>query len=267
MPQPMTCLVCTTDMESAFHKDVPWEDLGRVEYVRCPSCGFVASATHAVMADDRWAAINEAFHHGGRAQEGAGRSTEARWRERLNGYDAALRAAADAGLVSTTAPWLDYACGDGALAELVEAWRAPIDRHEPFGAPDDPRWLDRDDLRRDHYDVVINTAMFEHVRDRSSLDHLVSLVAPDGALALHTVVVETVPADPGWFYLQPVHCAFFTNESMRRLCREWGFVAGAYHIDDRLWILRRRPWTDADATARLEALGWVLDDGFVAYWT
>ena len=45
----------------------------------------------------------------------------------------------------------------------------------------------------------------------------VNVVAPNGAFGMHTLVAERVPSDPAWFYLEPPHCAFFSNAAMARL--------------------------------------------------
>jgi len=58
----------------------------------------------------------------------------------------------------------------------------------------------------DRYIVVINTSVFEHAREIETLDEIAELVDEDGVPALHVLVPESVPRDPPWFYLLPVHC-------------------------------------------------------------
>ena len=257
---PPGCFVCKTPTVTAFSKTFDWHGLERVDYVRCPACGFVLSQTHAEMGTERWAELNRIFHHE-RTPE-SGRSSESRWMQRLQGYADAIGEAASVGAIDTGGSWLDFGCGSGKLAELIEArTRHPVLRYEPFLPQEGPQWVE---TPGEGHSLVVNTAMFEHVRDRSPLDAVAGGLGDDGVLALHTVVGPRVPDDPEWFYLLPVHCAFFTNESMRRLCAQWGIAASAYHVEGRLWLLARR----AERLAPLrDQAGWQVSDGFLAYWT
>ena len=85
------------------------------------------------------------------------------------------------------------------------------------------------------------------------------------------MVREAVPRDPNWFYLLPVHCAFFTNTSMQILFEKWGFSSSLYAIDARMWFWFR---SEAEGTAiALRRAGLLHDEGyrfkhgFVDYWT
>lgn len=258
------CPVCGAPLAPAFAKDFSWEDLGRVDYDRCTACGFTRSRTHAEMDDVRWTRLNAAFHE--QRDAAAGRSTPARWRERADGYVAAIRAAREAGALSTARPWLDYGAGGGHLTELIEAATGQeILRYEPFCPGSGGTWVDAAELRPGSCDLVVNTAMFEHVRDRETLDHVAGLVSPDGALALHTVIVDRVPDDPEWFYLLPVHCAFFTNAAMRRLCADWGFHSSAFYRPGKMWLLFRRKFDQLPPA--LSGGDWLSGPGFLSPWT
>lgn len=264
MPHATHCFVCDGPLVPAFSKQFAWGELGQVAYERCTVCGFVVSRTHADLSDAAWRRINTAFHE--RRDNAAGRASPERWRARADGYAAAIGVATAAGAISKGGPWLDYGCGSGDMTTLIEARTGrEILRYEPFMPGSGGTWVDAAALKPGSCDLVINTAMFEHVRDRRPLDHLASLVSPTGALALHTVIVERVPDDPNWFYLLPVHCAFFTNEAMRRLCVQWGFRSSAYHQPARLWLLFRQSLTDLPDAIQREP--WICNDGFVAYWT
>ncbi len=60
--------------------------------------------------------------------------------------------------------------------------------------------------------VLINSAMFEHIRNREHLEHVNSLVSDEGVLILHTIVCENIPKDPDWFYIMPpLHSALHTK--------------------------------------------------------
>jgi len=257
------CFVCGGPLGPAFSKQFDWQNLGRVDYSRCVACGFVLSRTHAHMDHGSWENLNAAFH--AERDPAAGRSNDQRWLQRAQGYVDAISAARNLGAIPGDRPWLDYGCGSGQLSDLVEQrTNHAVLRYEPFLPGQGEHWVDAASLAPGSCDLVINTAMFEHVRDRASLDHLAGLVSADGALALHTVVVKHVPDDPDWFYLLPVHCAFFTNAAMEHLCREWGFLSAAYHVPARLWLLFRRPLSTLPAELSEEP--WVSDQGFVGYW-
>jgi len=257
---PLACFVCETPMEPAFTKTFTWHDLGDVAYVRCPDCGFVASETHAAMSEEAWADLNHAFHI--ERDPAANRSSAARAMARLEGYASAITDAAGAGAIDLIGSWLDYGCGEGTLASLIEnSVEKTVLRYEPYMPRSEGPWVDR---AGGGHSLVVNTAMFEHVLDRKSLDDVVNALGEDGVLALHTVIGPKVPDDPDWFYLLPPHTAFFTNASMRLLCEQWGFSTSAYHVPGKLWLFARNP-------ARLAALkgreGWLVADGFLAYWT
>jgi hypothetical protein len=83
---------------------------------------------------------------------------------------------------------------------------------------------------------VFNTSIFEHIRNRKTLNSINALVAEDGILAIHTLVTEVIPQDPKWFYLLPVHCSFFTNKSMQILFDAWGYKVSIYHVPSRMWF-------------------------------
>jgi hypothetical protein len=130
-------------------------------------------------------------------------------------------------------------------------------------------YLTEDDLRR--YSLVINTAVFEHVRDRPSLDEIAGLVAENGVFALHVLVCEDIPKDPGWFYLLPVHCTFFTNKSMKILFEQWNFRISLYHMPSRMWFWFRE---ESDAVeqfmekkaGRVSPNDFHYKKGFMDYW-
>jgi 2-polyprenyl-3-methyl-5-hydroxy-6-metoxy-1,4-benzoquinol methylase len=139
----------------------------------------------------------------------------------------------------TKLPWVDYGCGDGKLADMLsENKQLRIKKYDKYTKHND--LLSYDDLIRTKYSVVINCSVFEHVLSLESLEEITNLVADDGVLALHTLACEEIPKDPGWFYLLPVHCAFYTNRSMDILFANLGFNASVYHVDSRMWFWFRK---------------------------
>lgn len=256
----LECFVCKTPMQSAFKKFFDWQGLGEVVYVRCPECGFVASQTHAAMSDEAWAALNHAFHV--QRDPHANRSNAARALARLEGYATAIADASAAGAIRVSASWLDYGCGEGRLASLIEdRVQKTVLRYEPYMPKSHGPWVDS---AGSGHGLVVNTAMFEHVLGRASLNAVVDAIGEDGVLALHTVIGPKVPDDPDWFYLLPPHCAFFTNDAMGILCEQWGFSTTAYHEKGKLWLFAKQPGHFA---ALQDRPGWLVAEGFVAYWT
>jgi hypothetical protein len=106
---------------------------------------------------------------------------------------------------------------------------------------------------------------------REQFDAVEGLLSKQGVLGTHTIVCENVPADPTWFYLAPVHCAFHTNKSMEMLFRQWGYTSSTYNVSAQLWL-----WFKGDpgrveaiiqrANTRQGGLTYVFKQGFVDYW-
>jgi hypothetical protein len=117
---------------------------------------------------------------------------------------------------------------------------------------------------------VFNTSIFEHIRNRETLNSINDLVAEDGILAIHTLVTEVIPQDPNWFYLLPVHCSFFTNKSMQILFDGWGYKASIYHVPSRMWFWfkkRSNFLNDLFNSGLLNSQeGFYFKQGFMNYW-
>jgi hypothetical protein len=92
-------------------------------------------------------------------------------------------------------------------------------------------------------------------------------------MGIHTLVAEKIPASADWFYLLPVHCAFYTNKSMQLLFDQWGYSASIYHMNSRLWIwFKTDPGAvekivkDANARPGREYFTYHFKRGFMDYW-
>ena len=256
----MHCFVCTAACHPFITKDFG-PPAGPVEYVCCPDCGCVFAETLLRWDDDRWAAWCLRYH-GPRAGTETDPDDPHRL-PRLQRQAQSLRQARRQGWLAP-GPWLDYGSGDGHLADLLQisASGEPgirIDRFDRY--LDAPHQLDETTVRQRQYGVVLNTAMFEHVRQRAELDAIVARIRPGGALALHTLVRSEIPADPSWFYLLPVHTVMFTNEGMHRLFAQWNLKSSAYDVPARLWYAFDGSLPDAVPD------DWPQNpDGFTAYW-
>jgi hypothetical protein len=263
----MKCIVCSSATEPHCEKNFVVSGLDTVLYMRCVGCGFVFSETHRRMLPQEWAKLNEAYHQGYQGRDS--NSDDPRWRERIRLQAAVLDDLVLLGLLRSEASWLDYACGDGALFDLVRHDGVTKHLHDEFMSRDG--YLTRTEIERRKYDLVVTTSVFEHLTERHQLDFIDSLVDSRGVMALHTLVSERVPDEPSWFYFLPVHTAFFTNESMRILFKDWQYRASLYNVESRLWFLFKDPPDDFDkilqaANSRVGRPRYSVKSGFVDYW-
>ena len=167
--------------------------------------------------------------------------------------------------------WLDYACGDGKLSEILlgDHGRRLL-RYERYMESREG-YLGESELQSGSFDLVVTTSVFEHLTRREHFDSIAALVGPQGVLGIHTLVCEEVPEDPMWFYMNPVHCAFHTNRSMELLLGQWGYTCSVYNVEAKLWLcfkgdpreIRERV---GEANRRLQRLSCVFKEGFVDYW-
>jgi hypothetical protein len=84
----------------------------------------------------------------------------------------------------------------------------------------------------------------------------------------HTLVCESIPQDPSWFYLTPLHVTFFTNRAMEIVLRRAGFSGCVYASAERMWV---STVLNADAfKSQLASLqpgySLVFKEAFVDYW-
>ena len=264
----MKCLICNGSMEFSFSKKFGVFGLSKVDYWCCENCGFTISRTHAEMTTAEWESLNHEYHAAYQATES--NPDDPRWIARLKSQTRVISDAARIGLLDPKGRWLDYACGDGKLSELLEDKNLTLLKYDRYMARQDG-YLDAGKLLPKRFDFVITTSVFEHFTLREQFDSVEMLVTDNGVLGVHTLVCETVPRDPDWFYLIPVHCAFHTNKSMNLLMQQWGYVASIYNVDSRLWLWFKRPGQlqqrIADENTRSNGVSYIYKKGFVDYWT
>ncbi len=262
----MECIICNTPMKFFFSKRFDHYGLDNVDYWKCPSCGFCASKTHFEMPHEQWGELNEAFHADNNRREDNPYNRNQRY------FNQALmiQLMSTHGLLAE-GEWLDWGCGVGSLAaQLRGHFNLTLKTYDKY-VPPGLNALSADELVSRGYGLVVNTAVFEHVRDRGTLDEIESYVAPNGALAVHTLVPEAVPCDPDWMYLLPVHCAFHTNRSMQLLMEQWGYSCSIYNEHAKLWVMFHGD--EGEVERRVDSLnrfmGWDYlhyMKGFVDYW-
>lgn len=264
----MTCIICRGQTRYYFSKTFNAFRLSRVDYWRCEECGFTFSKTHVEMTAEEWTLLNIEYHS---SYQGSERNVDdPHWIARLTSQAGVLSDAAQIGLLNAGGRWLDYACGDGRLSQLVQKEGHSLLKFDQYMSRQGGYLADRD-LSAGGFDLVLTTSVFEHFTRREQFDSVEALVSHRGVLGLHTLVCERVPCDPHWFYLLPVHCAFHTNESMRRLFDQWGYVSSVYNVDARLWLWFRVPseilrQQIESATGRRDPPDYIIKAGFVDYW-
>jgi hypothetical protein len=262
----MRCIICDGPTSYYFSKQFGQYGLGNVDYHRCAHCGFVASKTHFDMSDDEWTSLNAAFHSDSNAREDNPYNRNQRYFNQALMLHLMVRA----GMLPTRT-WLDWGSGVGSVSNQ-------LDRHFSLELLNFDRYVTpplravcEDALVRRSYRLVVNTAVFEHVRSRATLDEIESYVAPDGHLAVHTLVRGEIPADPDWMYLLPVHCAFHTNRSMDLLMQQWGYTCSVYNEHSKMWVMFRSAPDQVQLRTHAlnDLLGWEylhFKHGFMDYW-
>jgi len=262
----MHCLICNSPMSYFFSKQFDMKELGKVDYFRCDHCGFCASQTHFDMSDEQWSAVNNAFHSVTHYAEDNPYNRNQRYFNQaqmlhlLKRFDCV-----------TGDQWLDWGSGVGAVSSLLQnIYGIRLDTYDKYFTPSINE-ISPGRLLPRTFDLVLNTAVFEHVRDRATLDEIEEYVKADGCLAVHTLVPETVPKNPEWMYLLPVHTAFHTNRSMQILMDDWSYTCSVYNEYSKLWVMFKDDTGGIERAAnRINALlGWQYlkyKAGFVDYW-
>jgi len=253
-------------MDYYFSK--PFGDFGLsdVDYLKCMNCGFCASETHFEMSDTKWGDLNNEYHSASHLR------TDNPYNRNQRYFNQALMLSlsVNKNLISEGS-WLDWGCGIGKVSMLLdEFFGITLRTYDKYYSPDINEIAEKELVSRS-FDLVLNTAVFEHVRSRSTLDEIESYVAEGGCFAIHTLVPEAVPKDPEWMYLLPVHCAFHTNRSMQLLMDQWGYQCSVYNEHAKLWILFRQ---DAEQIGSVvtqinKSLGWEylhFKAAFMDYW-
>jgi hypothetical protein len=218
------------------------------------------------MSEKEWANLNDGFHSVSHHR------TDNPYNRNQRYFNQALMISllAEKKLIKQ-GPWLDWGCGIGRVAILLDEFFAKeLKTFDKYFSPQ-LNEIAEDELHERSFKLVVNTAVFEHVRSRSTLDEIESYVAEDGCFAIHTLVPEEIPQDPEWMYLLPVHCAFHTNKSMQLLMDQWAYPCSVYNEHSKLWVLfRQKPEDVFDVVRQInDSLGWEYlhyKSGFMDYW-
>jgi len=262
------CMVCGGKTRPYFEKDFAGVcGLGKVQYAVCDRCGFAFSDTHFSLNGEEWGRINELFHMSFFGTDEC--PDDPRWMQRLAAQRAAIGYLASHGVFDLSLPAYDYGCGDGKLVDMLKTDGLAISKYDKYLHNTGPEYLRDEEIRPGKFGLVMNTSVFEHVRDLATLDEIAASVHPQrGVFALHTLVCEKVPQDPAWFYLLPVHVSLFSNRSMEILVERWKFAASIYDLEARMWFLFRDEAAARSAyeIARAGRPEVHFKRGFVDYW-
>ena len=262
-----SCLICNAKTKFYFSKDFQQSfELNLVDYYKCENCGFVFSKTHYEMSDTAWEKLNFNCHNSYQNQDY--NPSDPRWYERLSLQAEVINKLAQLKVIFNSLPWVDWGCGDGKLVDILNQRGLDVQKYD-FYMQHNSDYLTNEALEQTKYSLLINTSVFEPIRERHTLDAINSLIAEDGVLALHVLVKEDIPQDPDWFYLQPPHVSFFTNQSMQILFEQWNYKASIYHVPSRLWFwFREIDNIQMSVIKNLlpETEGFYLKEGFMNYW-
>ena len=232
----MNCLVCESSTSEYFSKRFDLPDLEVANYVRCGNCGLVISISHLEMSSSQWTNLNVAWHDSNNSRVDDPHNRRQRYFHQSQMLHLLIRHE----ILAKPKNWIDWGGGEGLLASRLEKnYDIKCSTYERYvTAKHNP--IEESDLVTRGHDLVLNTAVLEHVRDRATMNEIESYVADDGCFAPHTLVRGEIPADPDWFYLLPVHCVFFTNRSMSLLMRQWNYECSIYNELAKLWIWFRK---------------------------
>lgn len=253
-------------MKYYFSKRFNEYDLAKVDYEKCDKCGFVASRTHYELSDQKWNKLNNNFHknHNKRTDNPFNRNqryfNQALMLFLLKKYD-----------FFPKGEYLDWGSGEGDLSKYANnLFNFEIKNYDKYIKPD-LNIIKSNSLKKRNYALVINTGVFEHIRNKETLHEIESYVKNNGCLAIHTLVTEVVPKDEEWMYLLPVHCSFHTNKSMSILIEKWGYKCSTYNEDAKSWILFKEKNDKIEKKVQVlnKAMGWEYlkyKKGFLDFW-
>lgn len=271
------CLICYSKTNFYFSKkyssfpNSPFKDSLTVHYYKCNECGFVSSLTHREMSNREWEKLNSSWHH----------YFENLFEDNLINQPPYIEQVLAIILLSKNKlininDALDYAAGYGTLSKLLLTYFDKkillFDKYVQ-DKQTNLNYINEQDLKK--YELVINSAMFEHVLEREHLDHVNNLVDVNGVLMIHTVVCENIPEDPNWFYLDPVvHTSFHTNKSMNILMKQWGYESSIYSPQAKSWFLFKKDFPALQnleskislINSELQSKYFYFKEGFMDYW-
>lgn len=236
----LKCIICNGQTSFFLSKQYaePYNKLLKESrFCKCKNCGFTFSETIFNMSDPEWIKLNNEFHT---LLEDS--STEKNINQPPYLQQALMLKLLNENKILNGENMLDYAGGFGTLSKiLLKYFNMEIPIYDPYMKDTNAnlKYIEEDKLTP--VSVLVNSALFEHVRNRADLEHVNHCIKTDGVLILHTVVCENIPNKPDWFYLTPpVHAALHTNKSMNILMEQWGYESSLYCPASKCWVLFKK---------------------------
>lgn len=161
----MKCIVCNNALVFYFDKVFDCYGLSTVHYWRCPACGFVMSRTHCEMSHKDWSHLNLKFHEDVAIMKHNPQNRPPPYLQQA----LMLHVSRVADLLSDGA-WLDWAAGEAQLSTILLRYfgRRLLNYDKYRQSSLHP--VRKEELRKQQFMLVVNSAMFEHVRTRQTLD-------------------------------------------------------------------------------------------------
>ena len=268
----MKCIICRSKSEYFFTKNFKetqysflMKDISSVNYYKCVNCGFTISKTHVEIDNKRWMKLNNDFHH--YLETRTASTNQPPYIEQ-----ATMLMLLEKEQIINLENAIDFAGGYGTLSKLLKKYlnlNLPV--YDPYvKGPEEIEYVNKEDLKK--YNVVLNSALFEHLFTRDSFDEINNVVSDNGYMIIHTVICENIPQNENWFYFDPpVHCAFHTNKSMSVLMLEWNYEASIYCPSAKSWILIKK--LQPHIKEKIESINkelqteyFIFKKGFVDFW-
>lgn len=268
----MECIICNSKSEIFISKNfskTPYsfmmEDIRLVDYYKCCNCGFTISKTHIELETNRWVKLNSDFHH--YIENNVSTTNQPPYIDQA----IMLKLLKENNIINLDSA-IDFAGGYGTLSKILKRYfNLDLAIYDPYVQDlNQNNYIKKSELSK--YDVVINSALFEHLYTRESFEEINDLVSDSGFLIIHSVICENIPQDENWFYMEPpVHCSFHTNASMAILMKQWNYEASVYCLSAKSWILIKK--TNSDLRNKIDLINselqtnyFIYKDGFVDYW-
>ena len=267
------CLICGDLTEFFFVKKgfkAPYNtftsDISHVEYFKCCNCGFTFAKSLYELDPFLWKRINNDFH-----------SYIESFDDLITNQPPYLEQAQLINVlhknnILNLDSALDFGSGFGTLWRILNKYfNQTLSLYDPYMRHAELEKFYVSSPSSGKFNLVICSALFEHLFTRSSFDQINDLVSRTGCLMIHTVICENIPKDPNWFYFEvPVHCSFHTNKSMSILMKDWGYNSSIYCPSAKSWILFK---TDSNLEDKVTEINNLLQTnyliykkGFVDYW-
>jgi len=265
----MKCFVCGGEMKFFLEKDFGMENLDKCEYVRCEDCGLVVAKTTYEMSHEQWSKLNfechDKYFHGGVNLE----EIDPRWISRLENQAEVFFELIKCEIFKSDWRTIDYGAGSGILAnkindKLGKNWLQKFDAY----MAEDNSYLSAAEVKPASFDFLTTSSVFEHLLGAGDVEKIISLVKPDGVMALHTLICEEVPQNAEWFYFYPVHCTFWTNKAMAKIYKNFDFKGCAYNLESQMWFMFKNISDFDKLKSEIKNLPgtWQVDENFVEYW-